>query len=129
MSAMLGALCIIVLYKIGRKVYSFRTGVVAAFFLTFASLSIFYSQITKPDTAMVFLLLLAMYFILGIEKTGNIRSYILAGLFAGLACSTKLHSIVIVVPLLLSCLFRGASEEKSIFGIIRDRRIYIGLGF
>ena len=129
-----GTLSVILIFLIGRKAYNSRTGMIAAVLLTFSPLAVVYSQYTKPDTFMVFLLSVALYLSLQILEQGQRRAYVMAGLCAGLAIATKFHALGICAPLFAACLLRGIAERRSLLSIGGDGRIYlcflcVGLGF
>jgi hypothetical protein len=82
------------------------------------------SHFITVDVLMVTLLTLALLGILSIERTGRMRSYVLAGTFAALATMTKLPGILIVLPLLAAHTARALREgHGSVRGLL-DRRLF-----
>lgn len=100
-SAFLGALSVIPVFLIGRRLWSPRAGWCAAFFLTFCYLHVRNSHFGVPDAAATFLTLLTAYFGTRLSPQGRWADYLWAGLFAGLALPTKQLSWPILVLLFL----------------------------
>jgi len=91
-STLTGMATCILIYFIGRKAYDRKTGIIAALFLTFNMLHITNSQISIPDITMTFFTTLALFFSLSLGEQGKLRHYLLAGIFAGFAISTKYNA-------------------------------------
>lgn len=114
LSTLLGAGTILLVFVIGRKMYGTRAGALAALMLTFSLEHVKQSHYFVPDVTMVFFLALSFLFIWSIYTTGRTRSYVLAGLFAGLAYATKYGGHYMALPLLLAHFFRSAEEKESL---------------
>ena len=106
---------ILLVFAIGRKMYSTRAGALAAMMLVFSLEHVKQSHYSIPDVTMVFFLMLSFLFIWSIYTTGKASSYILAGLFAGLAYATKYGGHFLALPLLLAHLFRAAEKKEPFF--------------
>lgn len=89
LSVIIGLLTIVVVYFIGKKIYSEATGLLSALFLGIAPLSVVYSKIMNVAVPVTFWLVLAMLCTIKLVKTGNMKWYILTGIAAGLAIGTK----------------------------------------
>ena len=103
---------IVLVFLIGRKMYGIRAGALAAVMLVFSLEHVKLSHVSIPDVTMVFFLMLSFYFIWSIYTTGRTWSYILAGLFAGLAYATKYGGHFMALPLLLAHFFRAAEKRE-----------------
>jgi len=100
--AFIGALTVLLLYGLGRRLYGQRSGLLAAFFLASTFLHVHNSHyIAAVDIPMTFFVLLSFYFLIRFWQEMLGRFYILAGLCAGLAMANKYQAGLIVVPLVL----------------------------
>lgn len=106
LSSFAGAATVISLYYLGRRAYSQRTGLLASLFLAFAFLHVRDSHFARSDALMTFFLVLAFIYVFRIYLSGKNKDYLLAGLFAGLAISTKYTAVLILVPMVISHFFR-----------------------
>ncbi len=92
-------------YRVGKKMYDWRAGAVAALFLTLSPEHNRISHYMNPDSPMLFFLVAALLFIWRIYKTGRTRDYLLAGASAGLAFAMKYGGLPLFIPLFLAHLF------------------------
>jgi hypothetical protein len=106
---------IILVFMIGRRMYGTRAGALAALLLIFSLEHVKMSHYFIPDVTMVFFLMVSFLFIWSIYTTGKASSYILAGLFAGLAYATKYGGHFLALPLLLAHFFRAAEKKEPLF--------------
>jgi hypothetical protein len=100
-SALLGTLTVFVVYKITRELRDRRTALAAAFFLALAHLHVRDSHFGVTDVAATCLIMCAVFFIFRGYADQRLRSYIYAGLFAGLAASTKYAGALLIAPMCL----------------------------
>ena len=89
LTASLGTLMILVVYYVGRNLYTKRVGTLAAVFLAVMPLIVRNSHYITVDVPVTFLILLSFYFAHKIMITGKKKNYILGGIITGLAASTK----------------------------------------
>jgi len=89
MIAACGVLCVGLTYVIGKRLWGRSAGLVAALVLAVNSVHITWSQIIRTDIQASVFMLLCVLAAMNIARRGLIRDYILAGVFAGLACATK----------------------------------------
>jgi hypothetical protein len=82
-----------------------RVALVAASCLGLAYLHVRNSHFGKTDIALALLFCVALLFIVEAYREQRLRSYALAGVFAGLAVSTKYIGILLILPMLLTHLF------------------------
>ncbi len=101
MTALIGALTVPVVYVLSKKMFDQRTGLVASLMLTFSLLHVVHSHYVTTDVPMAFWAILSFVFCYLALERGGLKYTILAGLFAGLAASTKYPGLVAVLPLLL----------------------------
>ena len=95
-SALADVATILVVYLIGRAVWSRRVGVLAAGLVTFAVIHVQLSHFFAVDTLMALFATVTLYFLLRVARRGRRSDSALAGLCIGLALATK----VSVAPIL-----------------------------
>ena len=101
-AALFGALTVVMVYLIAKQTCDKRTAGIASFFMSIAYLHVRDSHFGTTDTVMTFLITCAMYYILQCYHRRSIRHYLLAGIFTGLATSTKYGSMMLIIPMLLA---------------------------
>jgi 4-amino-4-deoxy-L-arabinose transferase-like glycosyltransferase len=102
MVAMSGVLTILLVYCITRKAYSRRAGLLAALLLSVSPTHIRNSHFVAPDVSMILFVVASFTFTYAVWTGGKLRDYLLAGLLAGLAISTKYNAYPILAPLILA---------------------------
>lgn len=85
---------VLIVYKIGKKIFDEKTAFLASFFVLFSFTNIFLENKLLTEVPAVFFSLLAFYFWIN-EK------YSLSGFFAALSFSTKFTQGIVIIPLLL----------------------------
>ncbi len=98
-SALLGTLTVFVVYKVARGLFDRRTALVASFFLALAHLHVRDSHFGVTDIAATFLIMCAVFFLQKAYADKKLRSCVYAGLFAGLAASTKYAGALLAAPM------------------------------
>lgn len=94
LSLAFGLLIVYMAYKIGRRLFNTRIGLVAALLVAFSPELVKTSQIVKPDTVLTGFLMICFYYSIRIMESGQRRYYLLAGVFLGLSISSKLPGVV-----------------------------------
>src|SRR3546814_17532394 len=84
-----GVACVWMTWRIGKRLGGDRVGLVAAAILAVNAVHVEYSQIVRTDVQASLFMLLCVQSALAVAQDGRRRDYLLAGLFAGLACATK----------------------------------------
>ncbi len=92
-----GVTCVWMTWRLGKRLGGERLGLVAAAILAVNAVHIEYSQIIRTDMQASLFMLLCALSALAIARDGRRRDYLLAGIFAGLACATKWPAAVIGV--------------------------------
>jgi 4-amino-4-deoxy-L-arabinose transferase-like glycosyltransferase len=89
-SAIFGSLCLVMVFFLGKKLYSRPVGLISAFVLgTFVTFFTF-SQRAMTDLPFVFFMLTSLYFMLvSVERKNSYRFMALSGLLFGCAFLTK----------------------------------------
>lgn len=93
---------VLLTYLIGKKIFSRKAGLAAAFMIAVLPEFINKAHFTKGDMAAVFLGLLFVLMTLKIFETGELKYYVWSGILLGLAISTKYFLAVIGMALLVS---------------------------
>jgi len=126
-TALLGTATIGLLYRLGLRMYGHRVATIAAFFLTFTFAHVRSSQWVKADVPMAFFALASFFYLYRILETGSWRSYVLAGLFAGLGMATKYTPVVLVIPLCFAHLGFLRSSRPFPWRRLVDGRLLLAL--
>jgi hypothetical protein len=106
-AALLGTLTILLVYRIGKKLFGKPAGILSAFFLAFAYLHVRDSHFAVTDVPVTFMICLSYVFMVQIYLKGRWKDYLLAGIFTGLALSTKWSAVLLFVPLILAHFLRN----------------------
>lgn len=108
-----GVACVWLTYLLGKRLGGPRLGLIAAAFLAVNSVHVQYSQIIRTDIqATVFMLLCALSTVAMVQR-GRTRDYVLAGMFAGLACATKWPTAIIILNPLIIAFWRQDGVRHS----------------
>jgi 4-amino-4-deoxy-L-arabinose transferase-like glycosyltransferase len=102
LTAGLGILTVALSYAIASHVWDRKTGSIAALFLTVSSLHVANSQFATTDVPMAFMATLSLAFCVRVAGRGHWRDYLLAGLAAGLAVSTKYNAVPVIASLIVA---------------------------
>jgi 4-amino-4-deoxy-L-arabinose transferase-like glycosyltransferase len=95
----LGSLTVAGVYALGRRVWGAGAGLIGALFLAVSQFHLQHSQYVTTDVASGLFVLLSFIFAIAIARQGRWRDYLLAGLLAGFAASTKYNAGLIVLPI------------------------------
>jgi len=108
-TVVMSILVILTTYFIGKN-YSVKTGLIAALFLALTMGFANEAHYANLNIPMLFWLTLSILFCMYTLKRPAWKNYLLAGLFGGLAFSTKYSAIYIAIPILIA----GFLAEKKI---------------
>jgi 4-amino-4-deoxy-L-arabinose transferase-like glycosyltransferase len=98
MTALVGALTVPLVYLLGSRLYGRKTGLVSSALLTFCLLHVVHSHYVTADVPAAFFVTLSLLFCGLVLQSAQTRYTVLAGLFAGLAASTKYPAAVALIP-------------------------------
>ncbi|MBK9714276.1 MAG: glycosyltransferase family 39 protein [Kouleothrix sp.] len=107
----LGGLTVAGVYALGRRAWSAGAGLVGALFLATAQFHMRHSQYVTTDVASGLLVLLAFLLAVAVARGGRWRDYLLAGLLAGLAASTKYNAGVVALTIVAAHGLRWGRES------------------
>lgn len=100
LTATIAAATLACAFLLGRRELSLGAGLVAALFLALSPFHLRHSQFVTTDVASGWLVLLAFGAALAVARAGRTRDYLAAGVFAGLAASTKYNAGVAALMVL-----------------------------
>ncbi len=126
-SALLGSLTVWLVFLIGTRLYSRRTGLAAAFLLAVVPLHLLHSHYATVDVPVTFLVVLSFFFSAEVLTRKRTVFYVLAGMAAGLAASAKYNGIFALFPFLAAHLLREREGEGSVLKHIITPSLLAGL--
>jgi 4-amino-4-deoxy-L-arabinose transferase-like glycosyltransferase len=115
-----GVACVWLTYLLGKRLWGKGAGLVAALILAVNSVHIGWSQVIRTDVQASLFMLLCTLQALAILREGKLRHYLLAGVFAGLACATKWPAAVVGLSPLAAAIWRNLTERE-------DRRLLLAV--
>jgi outer membrane protein assembly factor BamB len=109
-SAVFGTLSLVLVFYLGKKLYSLHVGLISALVLgTFTTFYVF-ARHAMLDVTFIFFMLASIYFLLLSEKTENAARYVaLGGVFFGLAFMTK-QVVAFLIPLIVFAHFTATKR-------------------
>ncbi len=115
-------------YCLGRKTSDFKVAIIAMFLVAINYTNITNAHYVATDVPMTMFILLSFYFSYGILHKPNSKSYIFAGVFAGLAAGTKYPGGAVLFSA-IAAYYMANSELRLKELIFNKRLLYILLGF
>jgi len=115
-SAVFGALSLVLVFYLGKKLYNSYVGILSALVLgTFTTFYAF-ARLAMTDAPLVFFILASVYFFVLSEKTENTNRYAaLSGLFFGLALMTKQIAALLIPLIVFSYLIATKRSIRFLF--------------
>lgn len=101
-----GILTVLVVYSIVRRAYGRRAGLIAGILLSVSPIHIRNCHFVAPDVVMLLFVVASFWFSYQVMLKGKRQDYVLAGLLAGLAASTKYNAYSAIVPLFVAHILR-----------------------
>lgn len=119
-------------YLIGKKVFNRLTGIIAFLILILAPGFVTWSHFSTVDITSAFFSTFSLYYCIKIINKPTRRNYLLAGIFAGLALSTKYTAWILAVFILMAHFFSmvkqyGVPKIKNIIRFIYSKYLFIAL--
>ena len=112
-----GVATVALVYLLATTTFQTRdTGWLAALLLGTSLLHVIYSRFATVDVVTTFLATAAVLFAVRAASSSKTSSYVVAGMFAGLAASSKYNAAVVVSALVLpvvAVLFGGEAKERA----------------
>ena len=116
-SGAVGVLTVVLLFLFGTRLYNRSVGLLAGFLLAACVLHIQNSHYMTSDVFLAFLVLLALYFLVGVVQRGWTRDYVYAGIAIGLATATKFSALPLLAPLAVAALVR-VYRQRQLFPVV-----------
>ena len=113
-ATLMGAATVGLVYRIGGKLFNKKVGLLAALFLALTPLHVGQSHYALLDVPLTFWIALSFYFSILILEKGKPQDYLLAGLFAGFAASTKYHGALVVIPIIAAHFLKARKSNYQI---------------
>ena len=101
-----------VIYRLGKRLHDYRTGLIAAFLLCLSPLHVINSHFATTDVPLTFFIMLTLWATLRMSETRALADYLLAGIAFGLTVSIKIPGAVIFLAILVAHLYSVASERQ-----------------
>ena len=105
LSALAGALTVVLLAAVGRRLYGEKTGLLAGLLLALAILHVQTSHFASTDVTLTLFVLLALAASGRLARRGRLGDALLAGLLTGFAVATKASAAPLVLPLAVAIFF------------------------
>ncbi|MBW4516434.1 MAG: glycosyltransferase family 39 protein [Timaviella obliquedivisa GSE-PSE-MK23-08B] len=127
LSLSFGVMTIAVVYLMIQKLVDRQAAAIASLFLSLTYLHVRNSHFGVTDVVQTFLIVTAVLFILQISETDQsakaaFQTYLYAGIFSGLAFSTKYTSLPLIGTLLIAHSLKVIQEQKGWKSKIVDNR-------
>ncbi|MCI0568621.1 MAG: glycosyltransferase family 39 protein [Acidobacteria bacterium] len=111
-SALFGTLSILAVYKVAFRLFGKVEALLAACFLAFAYLHVRDSHFGTTDVPVTFFVIASYVGMGALWDSPSTRHSTVAGLFAGLAASTKYMGVLLWAPMLLARLLAPSSADR-----------------
>ena len=122
-TALIGTATVYIVFLVTKMLYKKEIALTAAFFLGMSFLHVRDSHFGIMDVAATFLVMCSYIFIFRSGETRKVKDYFFAGLFAGLAASTKYLGVLLVLPLFISHQFVIGEEGAKFSKRLIDKRL------
>lgn len=108
-----GTLSLLLLFFIGRRIWSPEVGLVAAAVLAAFPRHVLSSVEFKPDILVILLVTLTFYWTLGAAFRPSLARFLLVGFGVGLAVSTKYTGVAGSIPIVAAVLVNGWRDRRQ----------------
>ncbi len=126
-SAVCGTLTVVIVYRLTTRLFGATCGLVAALFLALSLLHARDSHFGVTDVAVTMLICAAMLALVEAHLERRPQRFLLAGLLAGLAASTKYNAALMIVPMAISQALEMADAARERRPMLGDRRAWLFL--
>ena len=125
-TAAFGSACVFVTYLLGKRLFSKKVGLIAAFFLVFNFKHVINSHLGLPDVYNAFFIVLSLLASVSLWQNPTRKNYLLAGIAAGLSFSVKFQ-IYAILPLLLAHFYASLEGMRINFRKLFDPGIFLAM--
>src|SRR5450830_671844 len=105
LSALAGALTVVLVAAVGRRLYGQKAGLLAGLLLALAVLHVQTSHFASTDVTLTLFVLLSLAASGRLARRGRMRDALLAGALTGFAIATKASAAPLVLPLAVAVFF------------------------
>jgi hypothetical protein len=109
---LIGTATIFAIYVFAKKLFSQRTGLASALFAAVVFISVQNSHYIYVDTMMVFFIVLTCIAAIDITDSKNTKSYIMSGIYAGIATAVKYNAALVFIVILMAH-FAGSVKRSA----------------
>ncbi len=117
LQAVIGAITCVLIYFIGKPLFSRSVGLIASLMAALYSSFVFYTGMLVGETLGLFLICLAFIFLLAFQKTQKLYHLFLGGLTLGLSMLLRAN-ILILLPLVFLWLYMLLKKRSITFKIL-----------
>ncbi len=111
-SAAVGTFTVILLVFLGARLYNRQVGLLAGFLLASSVLHVQNSHYMTTDVFLTFMVLVALYGLIGVVQRGAMRDYLYSGIAIGLAAATKFSALPLLAALGVAAVVRVGRERR-----------------
>lgn len=112
-----GVATVYLIYRLGRKLFSYSVGLLSAFFFSLTFLHVRDSHFAMLDIPATLFGVGSLLAVWRVYRRGRWANYLLAGVLLGLATATKYYAVILFIPLITAYISRrGLSIANSGIG-------------
>ena len=109
-------------YRIAKRLFNKKIATLAAIFMTFNITNVQLSHYATTDVPVLFFFLLALLFIVEIIEDRNLKTYLMAGFFVGIATAVKYQALFLSFSIILAH-FLSFKKNKGLKKMIFTRKL------
>ena len=113
-----GALGLIAAFRLGNRLFGERTALLGTVFLAFSPWMLRPAMEFKPDALLTLMILVTLYWSLGVSLKPSLRGYLLVGLGVGLCLATKQNGAAAAIPIMLATVILGRKARRCFAGLV-----------
>ena len=117
--ALFGTVCVGFTYALGKRLYDWAVGLLAAVLLAFNSLHIAWSQVVRTDIMASVFMLAALLLACRLSETGARKHAIWAGILTGFAVATKWPAISVFAGVAGAATYHALATSSGWRGFLR----------
>jgi hypothetical protein len=102
-------------YLIGKRMMSYRSGLLAAALLSVAPLHADFSRLARTDVPMTFFVLASTWFVISIAQAGRWRDYLVAGFLLGLGVATKYPALLLALVIIWAHILQQLRIQRPVW--------------
>ena len=107
------SLTVIIIYQLGKELYSRNVGLLAGFMLAISPMSIQISHFYRPESFLFFFSTLVILLLIRLYKQRTIKQWIILGVVLGLILSIKTSLISLMIPCISTFVFIFFTQIRS----------------